>query len=167
MNKYTIIIYALIVGAAVLSSVLKKVRRANSQGQGTGAGQQKKAPNTQPKSLEDFLQSLLNEQKGNNRPIPSPKTAESLDDNSEFKFNTPAEEASLEEIEEEKYYGYDSELSYDEETKDYDQLADHHVHGKGFDAPVVVVEEEVPGEWADIDWKKAIVSAEILRRPEY
>ena len=99
--------------------------------------------------------------------IGDPLASLSLDDNSEFKFNTPAEEASLEEIEEEKYYGYDSELSYDEETKDYDQLADHHVHGKGFDAPVVVVEEEVPGEWADIDWKKAIVSAEILRRPEY
>jgi hypothetical protein len=167
MNKYTIIIYALIVGAAVLSSVLKKVRKAKGQSQGTGTGQQNKAPNTQPKSLEDILQSLLNEQKGNNQPIPTPKTTEALDDNSEFKFNTSKEEASLEEIEEEKYYSFDTELKYDEEAEDYDQLADHHVHGKGFDAPVVVVEEEVTGEWADIDWKKAIVSAEILRRPEY
>ncbi len=174
MNKYTIIIYALIVGAAVLSSVIKKIRKANNTNQNkpntnynkpTNTTYQK-PPNTQPKSLEDILQSLLNEQKPKQTYAPQVEDRMVTTDKTEFKSTTLEDEATLEEAEKE-YYAQDTELSFDNEIEDYDEIADHHVHGAGFDQIEEVVEVEEEGEWADIDWRKAVISAEILKRPEY
>lgn len=175
MNKTTIVIYAVIVGFAILSSVLKKRKKAAGTGnqprnQTSGTKPQPKAyqqPNkTQPKSLEDILQSLLNEQK----PVkPEPKKEEqpTLEQESYENKYQPLETEFSDTFNEGEYYSYDTELEYDEEMEDYDNLEDHHLHGKGFDEPFdqEVVEEK--GEWEDIDWRKAVITAEILKRPEY
>lgn len=175
MNKTTIIIYAVIVGFAILSSVLKKRKKAGAGtqqpnksfkagNQSTGTYQQPKQ--TQPRSLEDILQSLLNEQ---NPVKTTPREVEettTYSDNLEEKFKSLEDPVSLE-SEEKEYYSYDTELEYDEETEDYDRLADHHVHGKGFDEEFEPVEVEERDEWEEIDWRKAVVTAEILKRPEY
>jgi hypothetical protein len=171
MSKYTIIIYAIIVGAAVLSSVLKKRKKAIGNVQVNRekpvTSEFEKSKEAQPKTLEDILKGLLNEQKM--VPANNPKPDQTLvhSDKQDYKSATFSDEGSLELMEEEKYYGYDTELSFDDETKDYDEVADHHVHGAGFDVVNQDLEDEEVGEWAEIDWKKAIVSAEILRRPDY
>ena len=173
MNRTTILIYALIVGVAVLSSVIKRIRKANNPPQ-----HNKKPVNTQPKttynkpqhtkpkSLEDILQTLLNEQKPVTKPVKDTYKPPVVDDKPTVKSTTLEDGGSLETLEEEKYYGYDTELDYNDEDEDYDEMPDHHVHGAGFDAiEEKVMEEE--SEWANMDWRKAVITAEILRRPEY
>ncbi len=162
----------MIVGVAVLSTVIKRIRKAN-QGNtqykkplNTPPNTTYKSPQTQPKSLEDILQSLLGEQKSVIKPVPETYKEPVNNDKSLVK-STPLEDGgSLETIEEEKYYSLDTELEYDEEEEDYDRVTDHHVHEAGFDNVEEVVVEEENG-WADIDWRKAVITAEILRRPEY
>lgn len=174
MNKYTIIIYALIVGAAVLSSVIKKIRKTNNTNQNKPTTNYnkpanttyQKPPTTQPKSLEDILQSLLNEQKPQQTYAPQVEDRMVTTDKTEYKSTTLEDETALQEVEKE-YYAQDTELGFDNEIEDYDEMTDHHVHGAGFDKIEEVVEVEEDGEWADIDWRKAVISAEILKRPEY
>jgi hypothetical protein len=57
-----------------------------------------------------------------------------------------------------------------EDTEDVlatDDVADHHVHGKGFDEPVPVALEPVIPRFEVGDWRRAIIVSEILKRPEY
>lgn len=176
MNKYTIIIYALIVGAAVISSVYKKMKKASN-----GGNNQQKKPvsnyqqpkqtyqqpkTTQPKTLDDIIKSLMQE----TQPpvVKTPEVHKKLvsTDEGPVKSTTPEDFTTLEKMEK-TYYAQDTELSFDSEIEDYDELTDHHVHGVGFDNIKEEVMEEEKDEWADIDWRKAVISAEILRRPEY
>jgi hypothetical protein len=175
MNKSMILIWALIIGVAVISSVIKKLKKAAN----TGSSAQKKTvtnynqPTTntyqkpkhiQPKSLEDILDQLLNPHQ---TPVKKAVEQKIEADKQPIKFTSLESSESLETIDEKKYYELDTELDYNKEMEDYDKPVDHHVHGAGFD-PIkeeTVVEEE--GEWAHIDWRKAVISAEILRRPEY
>ncbi len=174
MDKYTYIIYFLIVAVAVIASIVKRIRKANSNSVNQQKQFQKpvqqttyqKPHSTQPKSLEDILQSLLNEQKGTQKTVPPPIQEPVKSDKGLVKSTTLETTETLENIEEEKYYGYDTELAYDEETEDYDLVQDHRNHSKGFDNEQIETEQEV-GEWADIDWRKAVITAEILKRPEY
>jgi hypothetical protein len=173
LDNNLIIIYAIIIGVAVLSSVIKRIKKANNPQQNYKkpvSTQTKttynKPKTTQPKSLEDILQTLLNEQKPVTKPVQQTHKEPVTSDKPPVK-STPGELfGSLETIEEEKYYGYDTELKYDKEVEDYDKMVDHHVHGPGFDITEEKVEEEV-NEWANIDWRKAVITAEILKRPQY
>ncbi len=181
MNKTTLIIYGIIVGVAILSSILKKKKKTgntyqNQQkktftntNQQTTTQQYKKPATTQPKSLEDILQSLLGEQK--TQPTFQPKQEEKMvfTDKDPKKYTTLEEVESYEELEKEEtqYYSYDTELDYKEEIVDYDKTTDHRVHGAGFDDIMEEVQVEEVSEWQDIDWRKAIITAEILKRPEY
>jgi len=179
MDKTTILIYSLIVGVAVLSSVIKRIRKANNPPQNNKkplSTQQKttynKPQNTQPKSLEDILQTLLNEKKPENKPVQQTQKPLVVADNQPTKFTTLENTSTLENIDEDhyagedKYYGQDTELSFEKEANEFEIVKDHRVHGKGFDD---VVEEggEDASEWANIDWRKAVITAEILRRPQY
>jgi hypothetical protein len=172
MNKYTIYIYAFIVGAAVLSSVVRRIRKAN---QGTTnqkpvgkltTQQPPKTGQTQPKSLEEILNTLLNENKPQVPQVPKVHEPQISSDKSLFKSPPLETDPALEE-QERQYYAQDTELSFDNEIEDYDEIADHHVHGFGFDVVKEEEETENEEEWSDIDWRKAIVTAEILRRPQY
>lgn len=173
MGKYTYIFYFIIVAVAVISSVIKRLKKANNQQNQPQSPVQKSNTSTyqppvskQPKSLEDILQTLLNEQKTIQKTNPTGYTDTVKSDKDPVKSTTLEDIESLESIEEEKYYGFDSELAYNKEEEDYDNSTDHRLHGKGFDIEEVVeVEEEEV--WANIDWRKAVISAEILRRPEY
>jgi len=184
MSKYTIIFYAIIVGVAILSSLLKKSKKKQNQ-QKTQYQPKPKTnyqppvqktytpppppTSTQPKSLEDILEGLLKQQ--NTPVVPPPQKVENtmVSDKKEILSPPSVENASLEEVNEEKYYGFDTELEYDEEVEDYDRVEDHHVHGKGFDniEEVLAEPEEPAGEFAEIDWRKAVITAEILKRPNY
>jgi hypothetical protein len=171
MNKYTIYVYAFIVAAAVLSSVVKRIRKANQGQANKPAGnlttpQPPKKDYTQSKSLEDILKTLLNEEKPLAPVIPKAQEPKISSDKSLFKSPPLETDVALEEQEKE-YYAQDTELSFDNEIEDYDEIADHHVHGFGFDAVKAEEEVEEQDEWSDIDWRKAIVTAEILRRPQY
>jgi hypothetical protein len=176
MNKYTILIYALIVGAAVISSVYKKMKKASNQGN----NQQKKPVSTyqqpkpnyqkpqsnQPKTLEDILKSLMDETKPPVVKAPEVHKQLVLSDKEPSKFTTLDESLAFEKIEKD-YYAQDTELGFDNDKKDYDELTDHHVHGAGFDDMNNMIEAEEKGEWDNVDWRKAVISAEILRRPEW
>ena len=173
MNKYTVYIYAIIVVIAVISSLYKKLKKSN-----TNVNNQKKPipkqtttqynkpQSTQPKSLEDILQTLLNEQKPQKINPPKVQEQKIFADKQPEKYTVTEDNKTLEKIEKE-YYNYDTELDYKEETVDYDKPVDHHVHGFGFDDIKNEIEIEEENEWADIDWRKAIITAEILKRPEY
>ncbi len=177
MNKTTLIIWALILGAAIISSVLKKKKKPTNTG---SSGQKKPLTNynkpttttynkpqtTQPKSLEDILQSLLGEQKPQKFYPPKVEEQKVFTDKEPEKYTSYEDTSTLEKAEKE-YYSYDTELNYTEEVVDYDETSDHHVHGVGFDDIKEEVVEEQVSEWADIDWRKAIITAEILKRPEY
>jgi hypothetical protein len=173
LDKTTIIIVALIIGFSVLSSVIKRIKKANTPQQNYKKPVQNqqqttynKPPQTQPKSLEDILKTLLNEQKPVTKPTQDTYKTPVNNDKPLVK-STPLEDGgTLETIEEEKYYGYDTELTYDKEEEDYDKMTDHRVHGAGFDLVEEKLEEE-EDEWANIDWRKAVITAEILRRPQY
>lgn len=177
MNNTTVVVYAVIVGVAVLSSILKKRKKANTNtapkknvsfNQSTQI-QYKKPASTQPKSLEDILQSLLGEQKIQ-KPV-APKMEEKLvfTDKEPNKYTTLEETEALDTLEKEEvqYYGLDTELNYTEELVDYDKTTDHRLHGAGFDQIAENEEVEEESEWAVIDWRKAIITAEILKRPQY
>jgi len=161
------------VAVAVISSVVKRMKKANNQQSQNNKQVNKpmgdpyrKPSTTQPKSLEDILQTLLNEQKPTQK-TPPPVYQETFKADKELVNSTTLETTeSLESIEEEKYYGFDSELAYDNEEVDFDKIVDHRNHGKGFDLESIAeIEEE--SEWTNVDWKKAVITAEILRRPEY
>ncbi len=87
-------------------------------------------------------------------------------DNELVKSTTLEDQKTFEKMEA-SYYAQNTELAFQSELEDYDEIADHHVHGAGFDEIAEGVVEEEKGEWDDIDWRKAVISAEILRRPEY
>lgn len=177
MNNTTVIVYAVIVGVAILSSILKKRKKAgtnmppkkNVGFNQTSQTQYKKPAPTQPKTLEDILQNLLGEQKIQ-KPI-TPKIEEKLvfTDKEPNKYTTLEDVEALDKLEKEEvqYYEMDTELNYTEEMVDYDKTTDHRLHGAGFDQISEVQEVEVESEWANIDWRKAIITAEILKRPEY
>lgn len=192
MNKYTIIIYAIIVGAAILSSILKK-RKKSGTANNTGPKKiitnynqpttsiYKKPSTTQPKTLEDILQNLLN------GPTPQkvvqPKVEEKMPDRTLHsdgvftdkqpqKYTTLEDVESLESLEEldkqeVEYYNNDKELEYKDEMVDYDKTTDHRVHGAGFEDIKFDEPPEVESEWSNIDWRKAIITAEILKRHKY
>lgn len=176
MNKYYIYFYALIIAAAVISSVYKKFKKASS-----GGNNQQKKPvssqqqprqtyqqpkTTQPKTLEDILKSLMDETKP--PVVKNPEVQKHLvsSDKEPVKSITSEDFTTLEKMEK-TYYAQDTELGYNSEMEDYDELTDHHVHGVGFDNIKEELEVEETDEWADIDWRKAVISAEILKRPEY
>jgi hypothetical protein len=173
LDNNLIVIYAIIIGVAVISTVIKRIRKANNQQQNYNkptSSQQKtnynKPQSTQPKSLEDILKTLLNEQKPVTKPVQQTHKTPVTSDKPLVKSTQEETFTTLETIEEEKYYGYDTELKYDKEEEDYDKTIDHHVHGLGFDITEEKMEEEA-NEWGDVDWRKAVITAEILRRPQY
>lgn len=182
MNKTTIIIYAIIVGVAILSSILKKRKKSETT---TNTGPKKiitnpdsyrdnqpttsaykKPPATQPKSLEDILQNLLGGQQRVKTFAPEAEEEMVFPDKQPQKYTTLEGPESLEKQKVE-YYNYNTELEYKDEMVDYDKTTDHHVHGLGFDEIKEEVVVEVESEWANIDWRKAVITAEILKRPEY
>lgn len=164
----------------MLSSVIKRIRKANNPPQNYKKPPVNTQPkttynkpqHTQPKSLEDILQTLLGEQKQVTKPVQQTQVPPIVADKQQTKFTTLEETTTLENIDqdhyvgEDKYYGLDTELSYEKEADDFDIIQDHRLHGAGFDKiEEPVVEEE--DEWANIDWRKAVITAEILRRPQY
>lgn len=174
MGKYTYIFYFIIVAIAIISSVVKRLKKGNAQQNQSKIPAQKSSTNTnkspgsqQPKSLEDILQSLLNEQKTTQKANPTGYMDTVKSDKEPVKSTTLEDAESLESIEEEKYYSFDSELAYNNEEEDYDNSADHRLHGKGFDIEEVEEVGEEQEDWSDIDWRKAVITAEVLRRPEY
>lgn len=174
MNDNMVYIYLIIVAIAVISSLYKKFKQKGNtntynpkkQTPSQTTTQYNKPQSTQPKSLEEILQTLLN---GNIPPksyTPKVEYKEEFTDKPLVKLTTPEDSPSLEKAEKD-YYGYDTELEYNKETEDYDKTTDHRLHGVGFDnineEPIL----EAESEWASMDWQKAIITAEILKRPEY
>ena len=188
MSKTTIIIYAVIVGFAILSSLLKKKKKPLNKPGGTiqpptpvnynkptvttqnpTPVNYNKPASSQPKSLEELLQSILNEQKPQ-KTIPSPiKQPLVLPDKTENKSQTLVGNDSFNEAITSSLDA-DTELLYKNEMQDYDDNADHHVHGEGFDKEFLLGKDQPAieeNEWIEMDWKKAIIASEILRRPQY
>lgn len=182
MNDYMVYVYIIIVAIAVISSFYKKFKqksKTNTFNQNKQTTSQtttqynkpqstpyNKPQSTQPKSLEDILQTILN---GNNpQKVYTPKVEAKKEfaDKPLITLTPPEDSQSLEKAEKD-YYGYDTELEYNKETEDYDKTTDHRLHGVGFDniKEEPILEEE--SEWASMDWQKAIITAEILKRPEY
>ena len=177
MNKYTIIIYVIIVGVAILSSIIKKAKKTGTTNNNIPkktsvnynqptTSTYKKPATTQPKSLEDILQSLLNEQKPQKTVAPKVEEKMVLTDKQPQKFTTLDESQSLEK-EEVQFFSSDEEYNYTDEMVEYDKTTDHRVHGGVFGELKIEEQVEVESEWANIDWRKAIITAEILKRPNY
>jgi hypothetical protein len=179
--KTTMLIWILIVAVAIISSVIKRINKASQSGSSNykkpNQPQHKttynKPQHTQPKSLEDILQNLLGEQKPAKKQVEQTLQPPIIADKQPTKFTTLEETTTLENIDqdhykgEDKYYGLDTELGYEEEDKkDFDYVKDHRVHRSGFDGGIKEITEE-ESEWSNIDWRKAVITAEILRRPEY
>jgi hypothetical protein len=175
------LIWILIVAVAIISSVIKRINKASQSGSSNykkpNQPQHKttynKPQHTQPKSLEDILQNLLGEQKPVKKPVEQTHQPPVIADKQPTKFTTLEETTTLENIDqdhyvgEDKYYDLDTELSYEEEDKkDFDYVKDHRLRGTGFNNTTQEIEEE-ENEWSNIDWRKAVITAEILRRPEY
>lgn len=173
MDK-SILIYVLIVGFAILSSIIRRnkqkaQRRNYKKPQPRVQTTQKPKPKPSNQSLDDLLETILGQPTKTTQPQKKQNT--DYADNKRKKSepmvheNMYKDEEAAEIADELKY---DTELEYDSEMEDYDLMEDHHVHGELFDNPKEFYKSrEEYNEWRDTDWRKAIIASEILKRPEY
>jgi|GEM_PF-6841716 len=155
MKDISTLIYIAIIVISIFGGLLGKKKKSSQPGQPANRKPQKK-------TLEDIIREITGETE-TPRPqqpapvvqAPSPKAEPS---------SYYSMKSSLEDITEENTEVY---VEDSEDVLAMDDVADHHVHGKGFDQPRESPLAEVEQRFEIQDWRKAIIVAEILKRPEY
>jgi len=164
MEKLQILIYLAVGVFAIVYSIYKNQGKQKSQQKNQSQNTYKKPVNhqvnknkgNQPKSIEDIINTLLNDSKDTvGKEVKREPVVE----------QTYTDESSLElQSQEAQYYAQDTELKFNNETVDYDIENDHRML-ENTEIGSVQVEKE--SDWVKTDWGKAVILAEVLQRPKY